>query len=57
MPVSSIGFSLKPPSFSDRNPALDVQPPVPGHCHDYISIGNPHAAGAQHDDASAGVNM
>jgi primary-amine oxidase len=35
MPVSTIGFSLKPVGFFDRNPGLDVPPPVPtdGACH------------------------
>lgn len=28
MPVSTIGFSLKPLGFFDRNPALDVPPPA-----------------------------
>jgi primary-amine oxidase len=27
MPVSSIGFHLKPDGFFDRNPALDLPPP------------------------------
>jgi primary-amine oxidase len=31
MPVSSIGFTLKPVGFFDRNPALDV-PPTEPHC-------------------------
>jgi primary-amine oxidase len=30
MPVARIGFILKPWSFFDRNPALDVPPPSPG---------------------------
>jgi primary-amine oxidase len=34
MPVSSLGFSLKPLGFFDRNPALDVPPPMSSHCHD-----------------------
>ena len=33
MPVATIGFALKPVNFFDRNPALDVPPPVP-HCAD-----------------------
>jgi primary-amine oxidase len=33
MPVSSIGFSLKPVGFFDRNPALDVPPTEPACCH------------------------
>jgi primary-amine oxidase len=32
MPVTTIGFSLKPVGFFDRNPALDVPPTVA--CHD-----------------------
>jgi primary-amine oxidase len=31
MPVESVGFTLKPVGFFDRNPALDL-PPV-DHCH------------------------
>jgi primary-amine oxidase len=31
MPVSTIGFQLKPQGFFDRNPALDVPPPA-HHC-------------------------
>ena len=30
MPMSTIGFMLKPTDFFDRNPALDVPPP-PAH--------------------------
>jgi primary-amine oxidase len=33
MPVSYIGFSLKPSGFFDRNPALDVPPARQAHCH------------------------
>jgi primary-amine oxidase len=33
MPVSAIGFALKPVGFFDRNPALDVPPPSPGCRH------------------------
>jgi primary-amine oxidase len=33
MPVSCLGFSLKPLGFFDRNPALDVPPPMFGHQH------------------------
>jgi primary-amine oxidase len=33
MPVSYIGFTLKPVGFFDRNPALDVPPPEPSCCH------------------------
>jgi primary-amine oxidase len=33
MPVSSIGFTLKPAGFFDRNPALDVPPGEPQCCH------------------------
>ena len=29
MPVSPIGFMLKPDGFFDRNPALDVPPAPP----------------------------
>lgn len=32
MPVTYIGFALKPFGFFDRNPALDVPPPANGHC-------------------------
>jgi hypothetical protein len=31
MPVSTIGFMLKPSGFFDGNPALDL--PAPSHCH------------------------
>jgi primary-amine oxidase len=37
MPVTTIGFSLKPVGFFDRNPALDVPPLMAAHngtCHD-----------------------
>jgi primary-amine oxidase len=35
MPVSHIGFKLKPSGFFDGNPALDVPPTDPKHCaHD-----------------------
>ena len=27
MPVSSVGFLLRPDGFFDRNPALDLPPP------------------------------
>ena len=33
MPVATIGFQLKPVGFFERNPSLDVPPPVPDHCH------------------------
>jgi primary-amine oxidase len=32
MPVSHLGFSLKPVGFFDRNPGLDVPPPMMEHC-------------------------
>ena len=33
MPVTTIGFMLKPVGFFDRNPALDVPRPLPhGDC-------------------------
>ncbi|GAA1079288.1 primary-amine oxidase [Nocardiopsis composta] len=32
MPVDRCGFALRPSGFFDRNPALDVPPPEPGHC-------------------------
>ncbi|MDQ6605482.1 MAG: tyramine oxidase, partial [Actinomycetota bacterium] len=34
MPVATIGFTLKPVGFFDRNPALDVPPPIAhdNHC-------------------------
>jgi primary-amine oxidase len=34
MPVATIGFTLKPAGFFERNPALDVPPPAPhdDHC-------------------------
>jgi primary-amine oxidase len=34
MPVATIGFQLKPVGFFERNPSLDVPPPVPEHCHE-----------------------
>jgi primary-amine oxidase len=33
MPVAYSGFTLKPLGFFDRNPALDVPPSPPRHCH------------------------
>ena len=33
MPVTCIGFSLKPAGFFDGNPALDLPPAPGGHCH------------------------
>ena len=33
MPVESTGFLLSPYGFFDRNPALDVPPSNPDHCH------------------------
>ncbi len=33
MPVEYTGFSLVPHGFFAANPALDVPPPSPGHCH------------------------
>lgn len=33
MPVATIGFKLKPVGFFDRNPALDVPPPVSHRSH------------------------
>jgi primary-amine oxidase len=33
MPVEYCGFLLTPFGFFDRNPALDVPPSEPGHCH------------------------
>jgi primary-amine oxidase len=32
MPVSTVGFMLKPTGFFDGNPALDLPPTTP-HCH------------------------
>jgi primary-amine oxidase len=46
MPVSYIGFSLKPLGFFDRNPALDVPPPAPGHCDDCAPMGSHHGDGS-----------
>ena len=31
--VDTVSFWLKPVSFFDRNPALDLPPPAIGHCH------------------------
>jgi primary-amine oxidase len=33
MPVTRMGFMLKPVGFFDRNPALDVPPSAAKHCH------------------------
>ena len=33
MNVEYAGFQLVPFGFFDRNPALDVPPPAPHHCH------------------------
>lgn len=33
MPVDTVSFWLKPYGFFDRNPALDVAPTPPSHCH------------------------
>jgi primary-amine oxidase len=43
MPVATIGFKLKPVGFFERNPALDVPPPVAhdGHCQADESGGHP----------------
>jgi primary-amine oxidase len=30
MPVTSVGFALRPHGFFDRNPTLDVPPPSAG---------------------------
>jgi primary-amine oxidase len=46
MPVSSLGFSLKPLGFFNRNPALDVPPPMSRHCQDCAPTGNRHGNGA-----------
>jgi primary-amine oxidase len=43
MPVASIGFALRPVGFFDRNPALDVPPPVKTGCHDTAPHGAPGA--------------
>jgi len=32
MPVTSIGFMLRPSGFFDKSPALDVPRPVSTHC-------------------------
>ncbi|HEX5938883.1 MAG TPA: primary-amine oxidase [Dehalococcoidia bacterium] len=35
VPVEYTGFMLQPVNFFDRNPAMDVPPPIAnGHCHD-----------------------
>jgi primary-amine oxidase len=33
MPVAHAGFKLKPTNFFSRNPAIDVPPSQPKHCH------------------------
>jgi primary-amine oxidase len=33
MPVSHIGFKLKPSGFFDGNPALDMPESAASHCH------------------------
>jgi primary-amine oxidase len=38
MPVTSIGFRLRPDGFFAGNPALDL-PPSPQHCHHQQSSG------------------
>jgi primary-amine oxidase len=37
MPVDTVSFWLKPVGFFDRNPALDVAPSPPRHCHNVAS--------------------
>jgi primary-amine oxidase len=46
MPVSSLGFSLKPLGFFDRNPALDVPAPMSGHAHNGAPTACHHGDGA-----------
>jgi primary-amine oxidase len=46
MPVSSLGFSLKPLGFFDRNPALDVPAPRSGHAHNGAPTACHHGDGA-----------
>ena len=33
MPVTHVGFKLKPSGFFAGNPALDMPPSHPAHCH------------------------
>jgi primary-amine oxidase len=49
MPVTHIGFKLKPSGFFDGNPALDVPPTDPVHCAHHAQ--KPQAPGAGGDGA------
>jgi primary-amine oxidase len=49
MPVERIGFALRPVGFFARNPAIDVPPSEPRHCHHAVGADE----GATHDHRSA----
>jgi primary-amine oxidase len=48
MPVDTVSFWLKPFGFFDRNPALDVAPSPPEHCHSEMGAGAEHHGGEHH---------
>jgi primary-amine oxidase len=50
MPSDTVSFWMKPVSFFDRNPSIDVEPSPSAHCapgHDHAA--HDHADGMTHD--------
>ena len=50
MPAHHVGFALQPVGFFDRNPALDVPPPIHAnghgeHCQDHEPASSGHTDG------------